>query len=48
MDWIRICCYLQLMDSDEGVDSLAGALALLSNVDIRLRAQRLDSNQNTV
>ena len=28
------------MDSNEGVDSLAAALALLSNVDIRVRAQR--------
>ena len=32
---------MQLMDSDEGVDSLAAALALLSNVDMRMRAQRL-------
>ena len=27
------------MDSDDGVDSLAAALALLSNLDIRMRAQ---------
>lgn len=29
------------MDSDDGVDSLAAALALLSNIDIRMRAQGL-------
>ena len=33
--------FSQLMDSDDGVDSLAAALALLSNIDIRMRAQGL-------
>ena len=37
---VLFCYLLQLMDSDEGVDSLAAALALLSNVDIRVRSQR--------
>ena len=39
---MALLTFSQLMDSDDGVDSLAAALALLSNVDIRMRAQGLE------